>query len=132
MHCLALPYLAYITIDLNPADWATSVAQLAEHWTSNPGGHGFKPRPRQLSVFFHCLPSDFAFPCLICMYMCEIDDVASEVQNVLHLSQNTAGGVLKLDDLHVVPETMGMGETRLHSTHDAFQEKESNPLLSAC
>ena len=34
--CLALPYLAYITVDLNPADWAASVAQLAEHWTSNP------------------------------------------------------------------------------------------------
>ena len=25
--------------------------------------------------FFHCLPSDFAFPCLICVYMCEIDRV---------------------------------------------------------
>ena len=28
---LALPYLAYITVDLNLADWAASVAQLAEH-----------------------------------------------------------------------------------------------------
>ena len=28
-------YLAYITVDLNPADWAASVAQLAEHWTNN-------------------------------------------------------------------------------------------------
>ena len=27
MHCLALPYLAYITVDLNPADWAALVAQ---------------------------------------------------------------------------------------------------------
>jgi len=30
--CLALPYLAYISVDLNPANWAASVAQLAEHW----------------------------------------------------------------------------------------------------
>ena len=77
---LALPYmyLAYITVDLNPADWAASVAQLAEHWTRNSGGHGFESRPRQLSVFFHCLPSDFAslaFPCSTCIYMYEIDHV---------------------------------------------------------
>ena len=29
--CLALSYLAYITLDLNPAGWAALVAQLAEH-----------------------------------------------------------------------------------------------------
>ena len=36
-------YLAYIAVDLNPADWATSVAQLAEHWTSNPVVTGSNP-----------------------------------------------------------------------------------------
>ena len=63
--CLALPYLAYTTVDLNPANWAASVAQLAEHWTSNPVVTGLNPI-RGSSVFFHCLPSDFAlldFPC---------------------------------------------------------------------
>ena len=62
---LALPYLAYTTVDLNPANWAASVAQLAEHWTSNPVAMGSNP-VRGSSVFFHCLPSDFAsldFPC---------------------------------------------------------------------
>ena len=50
---LALPYLAYITIDLNPADWAASVAQLAEHWTSNPVVTGSNP---VRGSFFHvCL-----------------------------------------------------------------------------
>ena len=39
----ALPCLAYITVDLNPADWAASVAQLAEHWTSNPVVTGLNP-----------------------------------------------------------------------------------------
>ena len=31
-------------------------------------------RPRQLSVFFHCLPSDYALPCLafLCIYMYKI------------------------------------------------------------
>ena len=52
---LALPYLGYITVDLNPADWAASVVVMG----SNP--------VRGSSVFFfHCLPSDFAllaFPC---------------------------------------------------------------------
>ena len=35
----------------------------------------FKSRPRQLSVlFFHCLPSDYALPCLafLCIYMYKI------------------------------------------------------------
>ena len=40
---LALPYLAYITVDLNLANWAASVAQLAEHWTSNPVVTGLNP-----------------------------------------------------------------------------------------
>ena len=77
MHCLALPYLAYITVDLNPANWAASVAQLVEHWTSNPVVMGSNP-VRGSSVYFHCLPSDFAFPCLI--YMCEID------HDIVHVS----------------------------------------------
>ena len=38
-----LPYLAYITLDLNPASWAASAAQLAEHWTSNPVVTGSNP-----------------------------------------------------------------------------------------
>ena len=46
-----LPYLAYITLDLNPASWAASVAQLAEHWTSNPVVTGSNP-VRGSSVFF--------------------------------------------------------------------------------
>ena len=48
---LALPYLAYITVDLNPADWAASVAQLADHWTSNPVVTGSNP-VQGSSVFF--------------------------------------------------------------------------------
>ena len=42
-----------------------SVAQLAEHWTSNLVVMGSNP-VRGSSVLFHCLPSDFAllaFPC---------------------------------------------------------------------
>ena len=65
---LALPYLAYITIDLNPADWAASVAQLAEHWTSNPVVTGSNP-VRGSSVFFHCLSSDFALLAFPCFYL---------------------------------------------------------------
>ena len=62
---LALPYLTYITVDLNPADWAASVAQLAEHWTSNSMVMVQIPS-EAAQCFFHCLPSDFAllaFPC---------------------------------------------------------------------
>ena len=58
---LTLPYFAHITVDLNLADWAASVAQLAEHWTSNP----MSPI-RGSSLFLHCLSLDFvllAFPC---------------------------------------------------------------------
>ena len=43
--------LAYISVDLNLADWAASVAQLAEHWTSNPVVMGSNPI-RGSSVFF--------------------------------------------------------------------------------
>ena len=46
-----LPYLAYITLDLNPASWAALVAQLAEHWTSNPVVTGSNP-VRDSSVLF--------------------------------------------------------------------------------
>ena len=77
---LALPYLAYITVDLNQADWAASVAQLAEHWTSNPVVTGSNPVRGSSVFFFHCLSSDFAllnFPCFnaytcmrLIMYMC--------------------------------------------------------------
>ena len=81
--CLALPCHAYITVDLNPADWAASVAQLAEHWTSNPVVTGSNP-VRGSSVFFSlsafglCLtyfPSLLTFPCAytctrLIMYMC--------------------------------------------------------------
>ena len=63
---LALPYLAYITVDLNPADWAASVAQLAEYCTSNPVVTGSNP-VRGSSVFFFtvCLRT-FAFLALPC------------------------------------------------------------------
>ena len=46
-----LPYLAYIALDLNPARWAGSVAQLTEHWTSNPVVTGSNPVGGS-SVFF--------------------------------------------------------------------------------
>ena len=36
---------------MNPASWAASVAQLAEHWTSNPVVTGSNPI-RGSSVFF--------------------------------------------------------------------------------
>ena len=52
---LALPYLAYITVDLNPANWAASVAQLAEHWTSNPVVMGSNPVRGSSVFFFVCL-----------------------------------------------------------------------------
>ena len=48
---LALLYLAYTTVDLNPASWAASVAQLAEHWTSNLVVMGSNP-VQGSSVFF--------------------------------------------------------------------------------
>ena len=53
LYMLALPYLAYITVDLNLADWAASVAQLAEHWTSNPVVTGSNPvRGSSVFMFF--------------------------------------------------------------------------------
>ena len=76
---LALPYLAYITIDLSPADWAALVAQLAEHWTSNLVVTGSNPVRGSSVFFFHCLPLDYSLPCLslvlICICMYEIDHV---------------------------------------------------------
>ena len=65
-----LPYLAYITLDLNPASWAALVAQLAEHWTSNPVVTGSNP-VRGSSVFFtvclrtmpYIVLTSFAYTC---------------------------------------------------------------------
>ena len=62
LYMLALPYLAYITVDLNPADWAASVAQLAEHWTSNPVVTGSNPI-RGSSVFFPLSAFRLCLPC---------------------------------------------------------------------
>ena len=59
---LALPYLAYITVDLNPADWAASVAQLAEHWTSNLVVTGSNP-VRGSSVFFSLSAFELCLTC---------------------------------------------------------------------
>ena len=59
-----LPYLAYITLDLNPANWAASVAQLAER---NPVVTGLNPVLGS-SVFFLFSLSAFGLcltlPCL--------------------------------------------------------------------
>ena len=94
MHCCALPYLACITVDLNLADWAASVAQLAEHWTSNPVVTGLNP-VRGSSVFFSlsafrlCLTSLV----LICIYMYEIDHV-----HVLYTCMCT---IAELNNVHV-------------------------------
>ena len=68
-------------VDLNPASWAASVAQLAEHWTSNPVVTGSNP-VRGSSVFFTVclrtmpylvLPS-FAYTCTrfdhVCTHTC--------------------------------------------------------------
>ena len=51
LFALRVSFLAYITLDLNPASWAALVAQLAEHWTSNPVVTGSNP-VRGSSVFF--------------------------------------------------------------------------------
>ena len=65
-----LPYLAYITLDLNPASWAASVAQLAEHWTSNPVVTGSHPVRGSSFFFTVCLRTtpytvlpSFAYTC---------------------------------------------------------------------
>ena len=58
--------------DLNPADWAASVAQLAEHWTSNPVVTGLNP-VRGSSVFFFtvCLRTLPHLPSLVLLaYTC--------------------------------------------------------------
>ena len=49
VHVASYPGLQHV--DLNPADWAASVAQLAEYWTSNPVVTGSNP-VRGSSVFF--------------------------------------------------------------------------------
>ena len=54
------PYLAYITLVLNRASWTVLVAQLAEHWTSNPVV--MDSIPSEAAQCFHCLPSDSALP----------------------------------------------------------------------
>ena len=72
-----MSYLAYITIDLNQADWVASVVQLAEHWTTNPVVMGSNPI-RGSSVFFSMSASDFPYLLslvLICIYMYKIDHV---------------------------------------------------------
>ena len=73
LYMLALPYIAHITVDLNLADWAASVAQLAEHWTSNPVVTGSNP-VRGSSVFYFtvCLQT-LPYLVLICIYMYETD-----------------------------------------------------------
>ena len=80
--CLALPYLAYITVHLNHAGWAASVAQLAEHWTSNPVVTGSNP-VQGSSVFFFFAVCLRTLPYLLSLlayfplriYMYEIDHV---------------------------------------------------------
>ena len=102
--CLALPYLAYITVDLNPADWAASVAQLAERWTSNPVVTGSDP-VRGSSVFFSlsafglcltCFPSLLTVPCaytcmrlIICIYTVYVLRVLPAL-SYLHLHKASA------------------------------------------
>ena len=58
-----LPYLAYIILDLNPA--GPSIAQLTEHWTSNPVVTGSNP-VRGSSVLFSlsAFRLCFTLPCL--------------------------------------------------------------------
>ena len=86
-----LPYLAYIALDLNPASWAALVAQLAEHWTSNPVVMGSNP-VRGSSVFFSlsafglcltlsCLPLHIHVQDLI-MYV--FVHTYSDLQHILH------------------------------------------------
>ena len=61
-----LPYLAYITLDLNPASWAASVAQLTER---NPVLTSSNPVLGSSVLFFRCLPLDYALPCLAFLYL---------------------------------------------------------------
>ena len=61
-----LPFLAYITLDLNPASWAASVAQLAER---NPVVSGANPVLGSSVLFFRCLLSDYALLCLAFLYL---------------------------------------------------------------
>ena len=58
MYCICVSLFALrvslFALDLNPASWAASVAQLAEHWTCNPVVTGSNP-VRDSSVFFFSL-----------------------------------------------------------------------------
>ena len=70
--CLALPCLYYRRFE--PGQLGCLGSSVGRALDKQPCGHGLEPCPRQFSVcFFHCLPSDFAFPCLICIYMCKSD-----------------------------------------------------------
>ena len=52
-----------------------------------------------------------------------------KVHNALnHLSRNTSGGDLKLDDL--IPETTSSGDTVLRSTYDILQDKHPQGKIS--
>ena len=76
MLAFALPYLAYITVNLNPADWAALVAQLAEHWTSNPVVMGSNP-VRGSSVFFSLSAFGLCLtfpPCLLSLVHIHVQD----------------------------------------------------------
>ena len=65
----ALPCLHYLRFEPSQLGClGSSVDRALDKW---PSGHGLKSCPRQLSVFFHCLPLDSALPCLafLCIYM---------------------------------------------------------------
>ena len=56
IHSMYMYITCTCTLDLNPASWAASVAQLAEHWTSNPVVTGSNPvRGSSLFFFTVCL-----------------------------------------------------------------------------
>ena len=117
---LTLPYLAYITVDLNPADWTAPVAQLAEHWTSNPVVMGLNP-VRGSSVFFSlsafglCLTCFPCFPCLISIYLYEIDHVCTTwfymwvIPN--HFNKSFYMTLSELDETWYVRSTCGFVKT---------------------
>ena len=123
----ALPYLAYITVDWNPADWAASVAQLAEHWTSNPVVTGLNPIRGSSSVFFtvclRTLPYLLSLV-LICLYMYGIDHVPV-MQSVLPPSpqptkQNKTTQLFHTRTYSVNSYTLNIDNTR-HTHTTIFQ-----------
>ena len=132
-----LPYLAYITLDLNPADWAALVAQLAEHWTSNPVVTGSNP-VRGSSVFFFTvclrtmpylvLPS-FAYTCT------RFDHVHLCVK--LHTSLdceqlNVLVYVLDCHPLHVVVSPSDISQTWHWSGADLQCHHHQNTMVCTC